>query len=380
MIRRAAAAACALLVACTVSASPRRRAAAPRPVQQYRGDAQRAGVTTVRGPLALQRERWSVDLEGPVRGVVYADGVVYAGAGNGVFAYDAATGAQRWAYRVEGRQFTPVAVRGTELYAGGGNTFFALSRATGAKLWSIDTDASIGSAAPLVIDGIAYVGSDAGSVYAIDLDARSIAWRRTFTGGVRTYLAGDRERLVITHNGGMLRVTDRAGQTAWTKTLAGGADWTEAAIVEGVVYAGASGNDFYAFDASSGVQLWKYDDTNSDRSGWSAPAVAGGVVYAGNRNRRMFAFDVRTGRVLWRVDTDDAATTDPLIASGLLLFGVGAHGAADDEATRNVWAVDLGSGAVVSRYPARGLVLGGCDAGDGALFVHTLARRLYAIE
>lgn len=380
MIRGAVAAAFALLVTCAIDASPHRRPAAPRPVTQYRGDAGRTGVTRERGPLTLQRERWSLDLDGPVRGIVYADGVVYAGASDGVFAFDAASGTQLWSHRVEGRQFTAVAIRGMELYAGGGSTFFALSRLTGAKTWSIDTDASIGSAPPLIIDGFAYVGSDAGSIYAIDLESRAIRWKRSSAGGLRTYLAGARDLLIATQNGGVLRALDGSGETLWTKTLRAGEDWTEAAVDGGVVYAGASGNDFYALDAATGAQLWKYDDANSERSGWSAPVIADGVVYAGNRNRRMFAFEAATGRILWRVDTDDAATTDPSLASGLLLFGVGSHGAADDEATRNFYAVDARSGAVVGRFPARGLVLGGCAAGDGAVFFHTLARRLFAVD
>lgn len=228
---------------------------------------------------------------------------------------------------------------------------------------------------------VAFIGSASGTIYAIDLRTRTERWRAQNSGGVRTYLTANDGLVFATQNGGVLRALDATdGRTVWTKTLPGGNDWTEVGASGHLVFAGASGNDFYALDARTGAVRWTYDDTNSERSGWCAPALANGVVYAGNQNRRMFAFDAETGHVLWRLDTEDAATSDPVLAGDILYFGVGSHGATNEEAPRDFYAVAAGTGAVISRFRANGLVIAGCDAGAGAVYFHTLARLILAVE
>lgn len=378
---------CALFVfglAAHACAAKRRAAAPSRPpraIKLYRGDAQRSGVTGERGPAMLQRQRWARELVGPVRGIVFHDGAVYAGAGGGLFVFDARTGAERWSFVDAARSVSPPAIDGDTLYLCAGPRLHAIDLRTHAALWSFDADASLWSSPPLIADGVAYVGSANGTVYAIDLATRAERWRAAHGSGVRTYLTASEGLVFVTQNGGLLRALDAAdGRVVWTKTLSGDNDWTEVAAGQGLVFAGAGGNDLYALDARTGAVRWTFIDTNSDRSGWNAPIVANGVVYAGNRNRRMFAFDAASGRELWRVATDDAATSDAILADGVLYFGVGSHGAPDDEAPRDVYALDAATGAVLSRLRTPGLILGGCDVGDGAVFLHTLARTLVAIE
>jgi outer membrane protein assembly factor BamB len=370
-----------LALAITSPIAARRRAVSMSAFALYRGDAARGGTSAERGPVTLQHLRWQRPLDGPVRGLVYYGGVVYAGGGGAMWALDAATGEPRWSFAVADRQFAPAAIQDAVVYTCARSTFYALDRSTGALLWTFEADASIGSTSPLLLDGVAYVGSDNGTIYAIDLTTHTARWSVTTGGGVRTYLAGANDTIYATQGGGVLcalAVSD--GHELWRARLAGDADWTEAAVANGLVFAGASGNDFYAFDATTGVQRWKFDDANSDRSGWSAPAIADGVVYAGNRNRRMFAFEAATGRVLWRVDTEDAATTDPVLVGNTLYFGVGSHGASNDVAPRDFYAIDVTSGLVTSRFRAAGLVLGGAAVGDGTVFYQSLARMLYAVE
>lgn len=372
-----------LLAGLPSSQAKRRAVRHPSPdpiVVQYRGDASRSGITREAGPATLGAVRWRRALDGPVRGLVYDRGIVYAGAANGVFALDAISGEERWTFRHDGVQFSPVAIDGDIVLAAARNVLYALHRTNGSIRWQFDAGASITSSTPLLVDGIAYAGSAAGTLHAIDIASGVERWRRPSGSGVRTHLTAAGTTLIAVTQGALRAFSLTDGGPLWTRTLPDGADWTEAAAAGDRVFAGAEGNDFYALDAATGATLWMHDDTNSDRSGWSAPVVTDGMVIAGNRNRRVFAFDPLTGRVLWRFDTAEAATSDATLSAGTLYFGVGAHGFTDEHASLPLYAVRAADGGLVSTFTVTGHVLGGAAVGGSALYGHTSAGEILAVQ
>lgn len=185
-----------------------------------------------------------------------ANGLVYVGGYSlDFYAFDALTGEKVWAAPV--RSYTAgAAVSNGVVYVGTNNAppyhLYALDAATGAPIWSRTVDDSEGGhgveGTPTIANGLVYVGTVGGTLYAFDASSGALRW--TFEPG--------------------------------------GAIFTSTPVVaNGVLYTGSSANTFYALDARTGIQLWSYEfgfGTNG------APAVADGIVYMQSFDRNLYAF------------------------------------------------------------------------------------------
>ncbi|MFT3774294.1 MAG: PQQ-binding-like beta-propeller repeat protein [Minicystis sp.] len=128
---------------------------------------------------AQGNERWRAAVGGFVRGglTIGRAGVVIAGTygpGPRVVALDAATGAERWSFRVQGTGAPEFGIHGAPLEDADGKLFFGAQDdnvyaldAAGTLLWTFPTRGDVD--APLAIGpgGVLYVGSDDGKLYAL---------------------------------------------------------------------------------------------------------------------------------------------------------------------------------------------------------------------
>jgi outer membrane protein assembly factor BamB len=239
-------------------------------------------------------------------------GVVYVGSDAGkVYAFDAQTGARRWATTTGDIVRSSPAVVGDVVYVGSDDgNLYALDAATGTPRWT----ATIGSrvvSSPAVVNGTVYVGADDGVVRAYDATSGALRWSAStigfvlsspaVVGGVVYVGAGS-----YGSGTGQLDAFDAAGVTncsplhpslcgpLWSTATDGRID-SSPAVANGIVYAGMGLNGshfahptFQAYDARTGAVLWTSDVLES---ALSSPAVANGVVYIGSDNGTLYAFD-----------------------------------------------------------------------------------------
>lgn len=124
-------------------------------------------------------ERWRTNVGGFVRGglTVGRAGIVLAGTygpGPRIVALDAATGAERWTFRVQGTGAPEFGIHGAPLEDAEGKLFFgaqddsvyALDSA-GKLLWTFPTRGDVDAPMVLGPSGVLYVGSDDGRLYAL---------------------------------------------------------------------------------------------------------------------------------------------------------------------------------------------------------------------
>jgi outer membrane protein assembly factor BamB len=101
--------------------------------------------------------------------VAIGDGTVYTMSSDGeVYALDVATGADRWTFHIGagGDANSPVLIGDDLFLVGGSGILYAVDATAGTERWHV----SLGSHStftPVVVDGIAYVGTDMGTVLAI---------------------------------------------------------------------------------------------------------------------------------------------------------------------------------------------------------------------
>ena len=142
------------------------------------------------------------------------------------------------------------------------------------------------SASPSVVEGVVYVGSWNGTMYALDASSGRPLW----TFNINDPNPGDRTGLPGIQS--------------------------SAAVVDGVVYFGAADANVYALDALTGALKWKHSIGDPDTSVegahvWSSPAVFDGKVYVGKSSHIDFpcvrgaviALDAATGGEVWRFDS-----------------------------------------------------------------------------
>lgn len=114
----------------------------------------------------------------------------------------------------------------------------------------------------IVAEGLVFVGTYSGNLYALDRRTGGIVWRFEAPGP-------------IVHS---------------------------PAYHGGVVYAGSIGRTLHALNAANGRVLWTF--TSERRGGFSAsPAVTDAAVFIGGRDGFFYALDRKTGRVLWQGKT-----------------------------------------------------------------------------
>lgn len=281
------------------------------------------------------------------------------------------------------------AVAGGAAYVGSDDgTLYALDAAgvancsagpprTCSPLWTAATGGPVRSS-PAVSDGMVYVGSDDAKLYAFDAAGllncsagpprTCLARWVTTTGGIvrSSPVVADGVVYVGSDDGGLYALHATTGMVVW-KTITGAAVRSSPAVAGGVVYVGSDDQAVYALNAATGAVLWK---TTTGAAVRSSPALANGVVYAGSDDAGLYALNATTGQVIWKTTTGASVRSSPAVSNGVV------HVGSDDT---KAYALDAASGAVLWTAPmlalvrsspavANGLVYVGSDAGALSVF------------
>lgn len=242
-------------------------------------------------------------------------------------------------------------------------------------MWKFRTGLAVHSS-PAVSDGLVYVSSADGNIYAVTAADGKLAWKFA-TGGEQRFTAkgihgiqpvtetmpdpfdsflsspvvdagrvyigsGDKNVYALDANTGAVGWKFQTGDDPKVHNQIGIA--SSAAVVDGVVLFGCRDGHFYAVDAVTGTQKWSEDN----KGGWviASPAVQDGVVYFPTSDGTQFkAITIATGALKWRVVNKAVSFSSPAIASGLVYFG------AHDGWLR---ALDLATGAMKREFQTDG--------------------------
>ena len=156
--------------------------------------------------------------------------------------------------------------------------------------WQMDTAGEL-YASPTLANGVLYVMSKAGTLYAVEASSGNERWRREVT----TYVT-------------------RASP----------------AVVDGVVYVGG-GFTFSALDAATGAELWTVP---LEYAGHASPTVVDGLIVVGSQQGWVYALSAATGEIEWRVPTEGIVFGAAAISDRSVVYGT------DEGILYNVDAVD----------------------------------------
>src|SRR6185436_1336776 len=148
-------------------------------------DPARSGATAqeIRPPFERKWYRLFAD-EGVMAGVqpVISDGKVFVGTMRGVLhAMDSESGKDLWTFRAGGSILHACAVADGKVFFGAGDGIYAVNISDGSRAWNVPTSVAVWNS-PVVQDGLVIVGGRDGLLWAIDAKRGEVKWKGK-TGG-----------------------------------------------------------------------------------------------------------------------------------------------------------------------------------------------------
>jgi outer membrane protein assembly factor BamB len=267
-----------------------------------------------------------------------------------------------WKFATGGRVLaSPAVVAGKAFVGSDDGTVYAIDTRTGTEVWRFETGEPVRSS-PAVADGRVFFGSYDGNFYALNADTGKLIWRFVTT--------GERRWRAVNLDG--MRPAGELYSDPW--------DFFQSspAIVDGVIYFGTGEGVLYALDAETGTARWTFETADTIHS---SPAVADGTVYFGNMESRLYAVDADTGEPRWhyQAGTDSNSfnqhglQSSPAVANGRVYIG-GRDG--------GVHVVDAQTGEAVWKFDtSMSWVLGSpAVAGNSIYFGTSDTSKLYAVD
>jgi len=276
---------------------------------------------------------------------------------------------------------------GNLVYFGSTNYLVYAIRPNCAEVWSYNTNDRIKGDA-LVSDGVVYVGSYDGHLYALSASNGRELW--TFPKREEVEISGtfevakddtapqdgepDDPALVDADDGGESEsATDEDEAEAAEEPpappqpIVGSFSYSAPGIYADTIFVGNLDHRLYAIDANTGTMLWRY---KTDAPVTSSPLIVDGKVFFGSNDGNIYAIDSTTRHVLWRAKTQHWINSSALVDNGSLYIG------GND---RHLYAYDVNTGVgkwtfttvgPVVAIPAiyKNLVFAAGGSGDGAVY------------
>jgi outer membrane protein assembly factor BamB len=288
------------------------------PTSSFRGDERHSGIYAGTGVPVLHGPKWRFRTKGAVvSSPAIAQNTAYVGSNdNYLYAINVADGTERWKFKTGSRVTSSPAVSAGVVYFGSydGN-IYALDASTGALRWKFKSEGEHrftakhlhGSepaaesmpdpfdmflSSPTVYQGVVYVGSGDGNVYALEANSGALRW---------SFKTGN-----VVH--------------------------ASAAVANDTVYIGSWDSFFYALDAKTGNERWRFktgvDPVIFNQVGIQSSAlVAGGLVYFGCRDANLYALDAQTGAKVWAFGNKGSwVISTPIVMGGVLYFATSDSG------------------------------------------------------
>lgn len=220
------------------------------------------------------RINWTYNTNDKIRSTArVAHGHVFFGSDDGkLYALVAQNGRYLWEFDMAGPVRTQPWVTDDLIIAGGETGELVALALDGSKKWSMRAKRAITSSPYVDLEGICYVGSFDGYLYAIQVDSGYRMWRF------------------------------RTGRPV-----------VSSPVVEGnLVFFGVTDGTFYAVNTQTGKDKWRF---NADAPIVGSPTIYNESVFVGDSSGNFYCIDSSNGKEKWRFKAEEGITSAPLISN-----------------------------------------------------------------
>jgi outer membrane protein assembly factor BamB len=263
-----------------------------------------------------------------------------------------------WSFDLPRPNRTSIAVADGLAYTGSeAGELIALDVNTGEEVWRFAAEGSIVST-PDVIGGALYVGSLDGSVYRLNAQTGELEWR--FETGGQVYaspvLYGD-QVFIGSRDGFFYALAQATGELRWRADMDGEV-WGSAAVYlpTSTVVIGAHGGEVTSFTYDGEID-WTVEIGGDIHA---SPVIDAASLYISNSDGAFLSLDSQSGAIFWQVAFQSPIYASPAIgATQLYITDYDGNLVAFDKATgAERWRFDIGAPAYASpsitRQPSDG--------------------------
>ncbi|MDR3607684.1 MAG: PQQ-binding-like beta-propeller repeat protein [Oligoflexia bacterium] len=279
----------------------------------------------------MNRQRWSLKIEGGVSSELLADNdSVYFGGGDGyLYSVNTETGRVNWKYQIRNPIVSQPTVNGGRLFVTtSDDTIYAFDAGTGKWLWHYRRRSSpsatiLGASSPLVDGSEVIAGLSDGFLVALNIADGQLKWERKLHTGTKFTdvdakpVLSDGVIYVPSYDGALYALKRQGGDVIW-RFDAGGA---KRVIVEGdLIYLPASDGTVYALTKDAGKVVWKFE---LDKGVPTQLAVSDKYIMVGSSFQYLYVIDKASGKGVYRYN----------VGSGSGFYGAPAY----DDKTRRIY-------------------------------------------
>ncbi|MBM3264830.1 MAG: PQQ-binding-like beta-propeller repeat protein, partial [candidate division Zixibacteria bacterium] len=150
---------------------------------------------------------------------------------------------------------------------------------------------------------------DLRALMAYDLSTKKVIWQRPFRNAWSAPALSGETLYIGSEDGSVYAVDTGTGETRW-RFSAPRQIRSSPVVKDNMVYAGSDDGLLYALDAQTGRKLWSFETGGSVST---APVVAHDAVYAASYDRSLYCIDRITGQLRWKFGTEGSLYGPPAI-------------------------------------------------------------------
>ncbi|NPV86008.1 MAG: serine/threonine-protein kinase [Anaerolineae bacterium] len=239
---------------------------------------------------------------------------------------------------------------------------YAVDARDGSLMWKYASEGGI-AGRPVVWESDVYFGSEDRRVYAVSLRTGKLSWLYETGAPVRNTPRLAEGHLFIGSDDGYLYAINTASTRPVWRVDAGSAIRSTPCLAEGMIVVGSEAGDVFCIDFRGQIR-WRF---KAKRGVTSSPTIEGGMVYFASLDAMVYALDVKTGWVTWRFRMEKGTVSSPCCFEKKIYIG-----SADgyiyclDVNGREIWKYRVGHQVSGSPVVCKGFVY--CGAADGNLY------------
>jgi outer membrane protein assembly factor BamB len=243
---------------------------------------------------------------------------------------------------------SPVVTDGMVFIPSWDGNLYALDEYNGAQKWVFSTSAPI-YATPAVANGVVYLASRDNSVYALNEQTGALIWQRLNISPITSSPVYADGKIFygtwFARFNSVLMAVYANNTVAW-QYVGDDTIRSSPAVNNGRVVFGQNNGYVVAVDETTGSQIWKVA-IGVTASISTAPALAYGRVYIGADSNRFLAMNQTTGSIMWTFNIGANNATSAAVNNGVVYFGTGKG---------VLYALNATTGSPIWTYPKTGTI------------------------
>jgi len=226
-------------------------------------------------------------------------------------------GKKVWVQSTDGAIYSSPTIAEGHLFIGSDDEqLHVLNILAGREAWSVNLGSRVRSS-PIVAADSVFVGSENGEIQCYDFSG-NIRWRTAAKRAVTATPHFYDGVIYITSLDGILYAIDaKSGWVIWRYRMESGSI-SSPTTNENHIYVGSTDNAFYCINIKSANKVWSFDTDNQVNS---SPVFYKGAIYFCNVDGLVYSLHAGSGRLRWKYQTEGSITGSPIIVDDILYIG-----------------------------------------------------------